>query len=143
MADVAWLGVLVAAVAGSVVNVVWFGPRTMFPLWWRAMGKPDDEIPGAGQNMPVIFGLTTLALLVQAIVMTYAVRGAALLSGGTEDVSLVLGIVTGLGLGAGIAASTSLGHRRFSGQGLVVWIIEVGGDILALIAMGAVLSGRY
>jgi len=33
-----------------------------------------------------------------------------------------------------------VGHRLFSGQGLKVWAIEAGGDVLGLTLMGLVLS---
>ena len=56
------------------------------------------------------------------------------------DVGLVAGAATGLLMGVGFAATTSLGHRLMGGQGFVVWAIEVGGDIAALVAMGAILG---
>ena len=43
-------------------------------------------------------------------------------------------------MGVGFAATSSLGHRLMGGQGFVVWAIEVGGDIAALVAMGAILG---
>jgi hypothetical protein len=62
--------------------------------------------------MATVFGLSALALVVQAVAMTYAVRGVALLSSGTDEVSLS-GILTGLGVGVSFAAAISLGHRLF------------------------------
>ena len=59
------------------------------------------------------------------------------------NASLGFGAVTGAAVGVGIAAAASLGHRLFAGQGLVVWAIEVGGDILGLTLMGLVLAFFY
>ena len=50
------------------------------------------------------------------------------------------GALVGLAIGIGFAAAPALGHRLFSGQGIKVWLIESGGDILGLTLMGAVLS---
>ena len=50
------------------------------------------------------------------------------------------GAVTGLLLGVGIAAASSLSHRLFGGQGLRVWIIEVGGDVVSLTVAGLILG---
>jgi hypothetical protein len=135
---VPWLGVLAAVVAAFVVNFVYFGPRTMFPVWWRAMGRGADEQPG-GQSMGLVFGLTLLGALVQALTMSWALQASAALYG-DGDVSLGTGVLVGALLGAGIAAAASLGHRLFAGHGPVVWAIEAGGDVLALVVMGGVLS---
>jgi hypothetical protein len=134
-----WLGVLLAVVVAFVANFVWFGPKTFFPVWWRAIGKSAGDEPGAGQNMGVVFGLTVAASLVQALTLSWLLQAAAALYG-VRDVSLGSGALVGFGVGVGIAAATSLGHRLFAGQGLLVWVLEVGGDILGLTLMGAVLS---
>ena len=139
---IAWVGVAAATVVAFVANFLWFGPRTLFPVWWRALGNADLP-PGAdGTSMAVTFGLTTVAVVVQAVAMTFVLRGAALLAG-VADVSIGHGALVGAVVGVAIAATTSLGHRLFSGQGLVVWAIEVGGDVLGLTLMGAVLAAWY
>ena len=65
------------------------------------------------------------------------VFGAALYD---QEVTVGTGLLVGALVGAGIAAAASLGHRLFAGQGLKVWAIEVGGDILGLTLIGGVLS---
>ncbi len=134
-----WLGILLAVLVSFVANFVWFGPRTFYPVWARALGKDPAEQPGGGQSMAVVFGLTIAAAVVQAVAMAWVLQAAAALYP-TSDVSAVFGALVGLAMGASIAAATSLGHRLFAGQGLVVWAIEVGGDILGLTLMGLVLS---
>lgn len=142
VSGIAWVGVAAATVVAFVANFLWFGPRTFFPVWWRALGN-GEEAPGAsGTSMVTTFGLTTLAVVVQAVAMTFVLRGAALLAG-VGEVSLARGALVGAAVGVTIAATTSLGHRLFSGQGLVVWAIEIGGDVLGLTLMGAVLAFWY
>jgi hypothetical protein len=92
--------------------------------------------------MGAVFGLTILGSVISALTLCWVLQ-AALAVYSTADASLVFGAVTGAALGVGIAAATSLGHRLFAGQGLVVWAIEVGGDILGLTLMGVVLSFFY
>jgi hypothetical protein len=137
------LAVLLAVVASFVANFVWFGPKTFYPVWARALGKDPSAPPGdGGLGMGAVFGLTILGSVVSALTVCWVLQ-AALAVYGTADASLVFGAVTGAALGVGIAAATSLGHRLFAGQGLVVWAIEVGGDILGLTLMGIVLSFFY
>ena len=38
------------------------------------------------------------------------------------------------------AAAGSLSHRLFSGQGIRVWLIEVGGDVVSLTLAGLVIG---
>ena len=134
-----WLGILIAVLVSFAANFVWFGPKTFYPVWARALGKDPSLPPGGGQSTGALFGLTILGSVVQAVAIAWVIQAAAALYP-TSDVSPLFGAAVGLAMGAGIAAATSLGHRLFAGQGLRVWAIEVGGDILGLTLMGLVLS---
>ena len=120
-----------------VSGFLWFGPKTLFPLWWKLMGKSPAEVPGGGRNMMVTFGsvligqlisIVTLALVLNPLIELGQVSGA------------LDGALVGLLLGFGIAGATALGHRMFAGHGLVVWLIESGNDILNLGIAGAILA---
>ena len=50
------------------------------------------------------------------------------------------GAVSGFVVGVGVAAARSLSHRLFGGQGLRVWIIDVGGDVVSLPVAGLILG---
>ena len=131
--DVNWTGVIVAGIACWASGFVWFGPKTLFPVWWKAMGKGADEEPGAGQNMGMVFGLVTLSALVQAYlvaVVAGAVAGGLAIAPGTgATVGFVLGLLVTL---------PALGHRLFAGHGLKVWVLECGNDLLNFVLMGLV-----
>lgn len=132
--NIHWVAVLVSALVGIASGAIWFGPKTFYPAWWRAMGHSDGENPGGNMNMGVIFGSTFAAQFVQAIAM-------ALIVGSTKSPNMGKGALVGLVAGVGIAAASSLGHRLFGGQGFRVWSLEVSNDILNLVLMGAILGG--
>lgn len=134
-----WFGIWFAVIVAFFANYLYFGPKTMFPVWWRAMGKSSDEQPGRGQNMPLVFVLMVVALFVEALTLSWVLQAALKLYDVT-DISLATGALVGLGMGVGFAAMASFGHRMFAGQGFKVWLIEIGGDLLGLVLMGAVLS---
>lgn len=136
--SVPFFGIFVAVIVSFFANYLYFGPKTMFPVWWRAMGRSDTEQPGAGQNMAAVFGLTFIASIAMALTMSWVIQAAAALY--DTDITFWAGALIGASMGIGIAAATSLGHRLFAGHGLTVWVIEVGGDIIGLTLMGAVLS---
>lgn len=128
------VGVVLAVLGGFVVGFVWFGPKTFFPVWWRAMGRGDDR-PGEGMNMAVVFGATLAALIVEALVIAGLIGGLY-----PQGASAGQGLVVGLLVGVGVAAMPSLGHRLFAGQGWLVWVLEIGADVLAASVMGVLLA---
>ena len=133
--SVHWVAVLAAAAVCWISGFVWFGPKTLFPVWWKAMGKRDDEVPGAGQNMGMVFGLVTLSAVAQAALVAVVIEALA----GGLDVTTTLGLQTGLILGT-LVTLPALGHRLFAGHGVKVWVLECGNDLLNFVLMGLVYS---
>jgi len=129
--------VLVSWLVAFISGFIWFGPKTLFPIWWKLMGKTSKDVPGGGMSMGITFGsvlvgqliaIVTLALVMDPLVEIGHVSGA------------LDGALVGLLLGFGIAGATALGHRMFAGHGAVVWIIESGNDIINLGIAGAILA---
>lgn len=128
------ISVPLATIAIFVINAIWFGPKTFYPIWWAAMGKAptkrEDEDTSA-KTMLRLFGGSFAAALAQAIVLFIAIFATGFNVAG--------GALVGLGFGV-VAAGASLAHRLFGQQGYKVWIIEVGADIIALMAAGAIIA---
>ncbi|MBC7463189.1 MAG: DUF1761 domain-containing protein [Actinobacteria bacterium] len=131
--NIHWTAVLVSALVSIASGAIWFGPRTFYPSWAKAMGKTDGEVPGAGMNMAVVFGSTFISQFVQATAM-------AILLTSMDGLNAAKGLLAGLVIGIGIAAASSLGHRLFSGHGFKVWAIEVSNDVLNLALMGLIIG---
>jgi len=59
-----WVGVIIGIVFTFASGFIWFGPKTMYPAWVRAMGRdPQQPQAGTDQNMAVIFGGTFAAIV--------------------------------------------------------------------------------
>lgn len=133
-----WLAVALGALAIFFINAIWFGPKTFYPVWWKALGK---EVPGpedrdtSGKTALRLFGGSFAAALAQALVLTIFISVAA----GVAEVNLLLGGLVGLAFGV-VAMGASLPHRLFGQQGFKVWIIEVGADVVSLVAAGLVIA---
>jgi hypothetical protein len=129
-----WLAVALGALAIFMIQAIWFGPKTFYPVWWKAMGKqptkPEDQDTSV-KGMIRLFGSSFAAALAQTAVLYLVIFGSGL--------TVVGGALAGFGLGV-VAAAASLPHRLFGQQGFKVWIIEVGADVLALVAAGAILA---
>ena len=136
------IAIALATLASFVIGFVWFNGKTFYPVWYRALGK---EVPARPETLSdedkreagLMFGGTFLSQIGQSIFLAIIVNAFGLAYG---QMNAGFGALIGLLAGFGISALSSLPHRLFSQQGWKVWAIEVGGDIVALVAMGAILG---
>ena len=135
-----WLAVVVCVVVGMASGALWYNPKTFFPAWWQGIGKKDAP-SGAGQNMGMVWGLTILSVVVQAVAMAFMVpaMGSLMKSG----VTVVSGAQTGFMLWLGFVASTNLVNKLFAGYPLKVWAIEAGNHLLNFLLFGAILGAWH
>ncbi len=132
------VAVLVAFLINFVIGFIWFGPKTFFPIWWKAIGKTGD--PGVDANMKVVFSSTAIAGLVSATGLALVFDLLARTKG---EVNLITGLSTGLIVGIFLMAAPALSHRLFAGNGFKVWLLEIGSDVLGFVGMGIALSFFY
>lgn len=142
ISQINWLAVIVGTFAMFVIGAIWFGPKTFYPVWHKALGKSmpsrdESNQKGAGTSAGIVFGMTFVAALVQATTLALIIQIARELN---PDFTWICGAGLGLLLGFGIGAASSLSHRLFSMQGWKVWLIEVGQDVLSLTAAGAIIG---
>ena len=140
-----WLAIFVASLSTFAIGAIWFGPKTFYPMWIRALGRqvPTERVEMKGSETFAMFFGTYLGGLAQAVTLGFVIsiaRSAA------EGFNFAAGAFMGFILAVGIGAAASLGHRLF-GQadfkvfaGFKVWIIEVGADIVALTIAGAIIG---
>jgi len=130
-----FLAIFLGVLAAYVFNAIWFGPKTFYPMWFRALGKPEprrEDADMSAKNQIKLFGGTFAGALAQGVVLSIVI---SLIPNATG----FDGALAGLGLGV-LAAGASLGHRLFAYQGFKVWIIEVSADIIGLVLMGLVIG---
>jgi hypothetical protein len=137
LAELNWLAIVVATIAAFAAGAIWFGPKTFFPVWWKLMGKEAGADPGANANMAVVFGSTFVGALVQAFTLAVIIHFVA---ASDPAFGALAGGLTGLLVGIGLGAASSLSHRLFAGAGFRVWLIEVGSDVVNLTIMGVILG---
>lgn len=129
------LAIALGFLATFVFNAVWFGPKTFYPAWLKALGKPmpkREEADMSAKGQIALFGGTFAGQLAAVIVL-------AVVIGLIPDADWSVGAFAGVGVGV-VAAGSSLGHRLFSYQGFKVWIIEVSADVIGLAIAGAVIG---
>jgi hypothetical protein len=138
LTELNWIAIAVGFIVFFAVGAVWFGPKTFYPAWVRLMGITLEPGKGLGRHgMAFVFGLTALGALVQVTALALVIELVSAVHG---PVGPLGGLLVGLFVGIGFTAAGSLSHRLFAGHGIRVWLIEVGGDIVALTLAGLVIG---
>ena len=138
LTELNWIAIAVAFIIFFAVGAVWFGPKTFYPTWVKLMGITQEPGQALGRHgMAFVFGLTAVGALVQVTALAVVIELASVAHG---PVGALGGLLVGLLVGVGFTAAGSLSHRLFAGHGVRVWLIESGGDILALSLAGLVIG---
>jgi hypothetical protein len=136
-----WLAVVVCVIVSMVSGSLWYNPKTFFPVWWKGIGKTENDTPGmAGPAMGMVWALTILSSFVQAVFMALMVNAMGSITGG---VTLISGVTTGLIIWLGFIAPTYLVNKLFAGQSLKIWAIEVGNHLVNFLLFGAILGAWH
>ena len=136
--EINWVAFAVVYIAGFVLNSVWFGPKTFYPIWWKLVtDKPIPTRETSTGNPLAMFGLTMVGLFAQVFAIAVS---ANLYAKAFESISAAEGALVGLFIGALVGAGSSLGHRMFSQHGFRAWLIEVTPDVIVAVIAGVVLA---
>jgi len=131
------VGILVAFLFSFISGAIWFGPKTLYPVWMKAKGNSSGQLT-VEQNKPaLLFGGTMLGILIQTVTLAVIINS---LQAKGAAISTIQGAGVGLALGVGIGMFASLSHRLFSGESLKVWIIETANDAINLTIAGAIIA---
>ncbi len=135
-----WLAVIACVVVAMVVGSIWFGPKTFYPMWLKAIGKSENHDPGAGMSMALMWPLVIIAALVEAIFMALMVHAMGSMTPG--GATLASGALAGFFLWLGFVATTSLTNKLFANQ-LKAWVLEMGSHLITMVLMGAILGAWH
>lgn len=131
LGSINWLAVVVCVVVSMVSGSLWYNPKTLFPAWWKAIGRSENDAPGT-QNMGIVWGLTVLSSFVQAASVAFMIKAMG-------SMTLGSGALAGFMLWLGFVASTGLTNKLFTGQ-LKAWVIETGNHFVNFLLFGAILG---
>jgi hypothetical protein len=145
MIEINWLAVFVSSLVSFAIGAVWFGPKTFYPVWIRALGRevPTERVEMKKGETALMFGGTYVGALVQVVTLAVII---ALARAVDPSFGLVSGAAFGFFFSTGLGAFASLSHRMF-GQAnfkvyssLKVWLIEVSQDVICVTIAGAILG---
>lgn len=136
LSSINWLAVIACVVFSVVSGSLWFGPKTFFPVWWKAIGKSESDKP---DGRPLTWILIMGSSFVQAVFMALMVNAMGSMTGGA---TLVSGVTAGFLLWLGFVAPTSLVNKLFPGY-LKAWAIENGNHLINFVVFGAILGAWH
>ncbi|HLO17363.1 MAG TPA: DUF1761 domain-containing protein [Anaerolineales bacterium] len=134
-----WLAVFLCTLVYLIAGALWFGggKKAFFPAWRKAMVKSESFAPGGELSPAVLWPLTVIAAILQAVFMALMVNAiGSLMSGGP---TLSLGALLGFMFWLGFVAPASLTNKLFAGH-LKAWALETGNHLLDYVLMGAILG---
>jgi len=134
-----WLGVVLCVLVYLSAGALWFGGGryAFFPAWRKAMDKSESFAPGGGLSPAVLWPLTVLSAILQAVLLAVMVNVMGSLTPGGP--TLGSGALAGFILWLGFVAPASLTNKLFAGH-LKAWVLETGNHLLDYVLMGAILG---
>lgn len=135
-ADVDVVAILVAAVANTVLGMIWYSPGVFGTLWMDLAGikpknKKEEEAMKAAM-MPAM-GIGFLLSIIMAYVLGQFV---GLLELTTATQGAQLGFWTWLGF----AGAVTLSNHQYTMKPTQLWYINAGYRLIAFMVMGAILT---
>jgi hypothetical protein len=145
MIEINWLAVFVSSIVSFVIGAVWFGPKTFYPVWMKALDRevPTERVEMKKGETALMFVGTYVAALIQVATLAF-IFGLA--RAASVDLTWANGAALGFFFSVGLGAFASLSHRMFSHpnfkvyKSLKVWLIEVGQDVVCITIAGAILG---
>lgn len=123
-----WLAIAIAAFAPFMLGGIWYGPL-FGKAWMRASGISEEKAKQA--NMPVVFGVSFLLQIVQALVLAMFI--------GTEA-NLSFGLFAGLSAGAFWVATGFGVVYLFEQRPIPHFLINGGYQVVSFTLMGVILG---
>jgi hypothetical protein len=128
--NINWVAVLIAGGLYFALGALWYSPVLFARMFIKYRGLDPSQMGGGN---PLEFGVTFLADLVAAAVLAIVLYFV-------QPANIADGILSGLLLAIGIAATSALAYTIYSGPHKMLWVIYTGYQLVAFGVMGALLA---
>lgn len=128
------LAIIVSALVSMVLGFAWYSQALFGKAWIAAMGfTPETMAKNKQRGMAKILVVNAIATLVMAWVF-------AMLNYNLGNIAVRQGVATGFWVWLGFVAPVLLNDVLFGGRKLQAFFINAGYQLVALLAMGAILA---
>lgn len=130
-----YLAILIAAIISFLIGGLWYSPVLFGRRWSKEAGKSEDELKKGSQ--PIIYVLTFIAwcisFYVLAVMISYAV---AVFS----EPAFLYGMLAAFLCWFGFVAALSLIHNLFAQRSIILWLIDSGYILAAMLISGSIIA---
>ena len=130
VSDVKYLAVLVGAIISMVVGFIWYARPVFGTVWMRLSGIKQEQVEGGP-------GIGFLWTFIGALVSTFVLPLLIITMGST---TFVEGLLAGVLVSVGFAATAMLTNAVFEQKHLGAWLINSGYQVVSLAIIGGVLA---
>jgi Protein of unknown function (DUF1761) len=127
--DLNWLAIIVAAIIPMVLGALWYSPILFADRWMQAVGRTGEELGDSALG----YLLSAVGAFLSAYVLARIIKWA-------EVDDLGNGILVGLLVWVGFVATVLAVTTYFGGRPRMLWLINAGYQLVALVLMGALLG---
>ena len=137
----AYLAVVIAAVAAQVLGFLWYGP--LFGKKWMSLMKfTDKDMEKAKEKgMAKTYLMSFVASLVTAAVLSQLVGPFLTVFGAYTGFSALTGAAGGALVWLGFVATKSLSSVFWEGKSWKLYFLNTAYDLVNLLLMGAIVGG--
>jgi hypothetical protein len=114
---------------------IWYNPKTFFKIWWKAIGKSEQDLQGPHGSMTTTWILTVISSFVQPLMLSFVFAWIF-----PDGATAWLGIQAGIVIWLGFIAPTYLVNKLFAGHGWQAWAIETSNHLVNMMLFGLILS---
>jgi hypothetical protein len=127
--DINYYAVALAALVQVILRAIWYSPTLFGGPWMRAAGGRRDDLMGGGRG----FVVSAVSALVTSYILARVVDWA-------EADSFVDGLRVGLLIWLGFVATALAVMTYFGGRPRMLWYVNAGYQVVALLLMGGLLA---
>jgi hypothetical protein len=131
LGELNWLAIVVATIVAFLSGAIWYSKALFGKKWQKSVGLSDKQVNSG--NMGEIMGVSAAGIVVSAVAIGLLVKVLVL-------TTAVQGALFGLMVAVGILGANKLMQVKFERRPIAYWYITLGGDIVALSLMGAILA---
>jgi hypothetical protein len=138
MVQVNYVAVLVAAIVSMVIGFVWYSPILFAKPWMKEMGYKSSGMKDMQKKMGPMYGLSFLASLLMAYVLTHVI--ASLANDAVYKLGLSLGLKAAFWSWLGFIMPVQLTDVIFGGKSWKLFLMNTGYQLVSVLGMGVVLG---
>lgn len=133
LANINWLAVIIAAVAGWLVGAVWYS--VLSKQWLAAQGKTTETAKqdAAGQSLPILLIIVFVANLIMAVMLSGIMTHVG-------PFTVRSGMISGALIWFGFVVTAIATNYAFQGRKPMLTVIDGGYWLTVLLVVGGILG---